>query len=38
MTIRYLVNYSIIFTEFPILERPAAARAASCSVTLGRPR
>jgi hydroxypyruvate isomerase len=28
VTIRYLVNCSIIFTELPVLERPAAARAA----------
>jgi hydroxypyruvate isomerase len=28
MTVRYLVNCSILFTDLPILERPAAARAA----------
>jgi hydroxypyruvate isomerase len=28
VTIRYLVNCSIIFTELPVLQRPAAARAA----------
>jgi hydroxypyruvate isomerase len=27
MSIRYLVNCSILFTELPVLERPAAARA-----------
>lgn len=28
MTIRYLVNCSILFTDLPLLQRPAAARAA----------
>jgi hydroxypyruvate isomerase len=28
VTIRHLVDCSIIFTELPVLERPAAARAA----------
>jgi hydroxypyruvate isomerase len=27
---RYDVNLSILFTELPLLERPAAARAAGC--------
>src|SRR5689334_19988395 len=28
MTLNYLVNCSILFTELPLLERPAAAKAA----------
>jgi hydroxypyruvate isomerase len=37
VTIRYLVNCSIIFTELPVLERPAAARAGFDAVEFWRP-